>query len=241
MHPLSAASWLTLVADILKTSAFFSLFGHIKIIIMRLPRSSKTALKALSRASDGRPAARGFSASSRLAYFDYPRSHAPLAKVTDTPNFIDNQFQPSAATKWFEIHDPATNNVVNRAPQSTDEELQAAIASAEKAYPAWKATSVLTRQSIMFKFVSLIKENWDRLATSIVIEQGKTFADARGDVLRGLQVAETACGVTTQLLGDIMPVAKNMETKTFREPLGVVAAICPFSEPFSPSSSFSIG
>ena len=197
---------------------------------MPFPRTSKTAIRALSKSNGCRLAARSFATSSRLAYFDYPRSHAPLSKVADTPNFIDNQFQPSAATKWFDIHDPATNNVVNRAPQSTDDELKAAVASAEQAYPAWKATSVLTRQSIMFKFVSLIKENWDRLATSIVIEQGKTFADARGDVLRGLQVAETACGVTTQLLGDIMPVAKNMETKTYREPLGVVAAICPFSE-----------
>lgn len=89
----------------------------------------------------------------------------------------------------------------------------------------------------MFKFVSLIKENWDRLATSITVEQGKTFADAKGDVLRGLQVAETACGVTTQLLGDVFPVAKNMETKSFREPLGVVAAICPFSESSHPNGN----
>ena len=54
-------------------------------------------------------------------------------------------------------------------------------------------------------------------------------ADARGDVLRGLQVAETACGITTQLTGEVLEVAKDMETRSYREPLGVVAAICPFS------------
>lgn len=163
-------------------------------------------------------------------YFNYARSHEPISSPQDTPNFIDNQFTPSSATTWFDVHDPATNSVVTRAPQSSDDELRAAVASAQKAFPGWKATSLLTRQSIMFKFVSLIKDNWDRLATSITVEQGKTLPDARGDVLRGLQVAETACGITTQLLGDVLPVAKNMETRSYREPLGVVAAICPFSE-----------
>lgn len=159
----------------------------------------------------------------------YPTTHEPIQNPQDTPNFIDNQFVPSKATKWIDLYDPATNNLVTRVPQSTDEELKAAIDSAEKAFPAWRATSLFARQQIMFKYVALIRENWDRLAASITLEQGKTFADAKGDVLRGLQVAETACGITTQLLGEVLEVAKDMETRTYREPLGVVAAICPFS------------
>ncbi|KAI7076657.1 putative methylmalonate-semialdehyde dehydrogenase, partial [Hortaea werneckii] len=74
-------------------------------------------------------------------------------------------------------------------------------------------------------------ENMDRLAANIVLEQGKTFADARGDVLRGLQVVETACGITTQAPGEVLEVAKDMETRSYREPLGVTAAICPFNFP----------
>jgi malonate-semialdehyde dehydrogenase (acetylating) / methylmalonate-semialdehyde dehydrogenase len=159
----------------------------------------------------------------------YPSSHEPLQSPADTFNFIDNQFIPSQATKWIDLHDPATNNLVTRVPQSTDEELKAAVDSAEKAFPAWRAMSVLARQQIMFKYVALIRENWDRLAASITLEQGKTFADAKGDVLRGLQVAETACGITTQLTGEVLEVAKDMETRSYKEPLGVVAAICPFS------------
>lgn len=120
-------------------------------------------------------------------------------------------------------------------PQSTDEELNAAVASAQKAFPAWKATSLLHKQQIMFKFVALIRQHWDRLAASITLEQGKTFADAKGDVLRGLQVAETACGITTQLTGEVLEVAKDMETRNYREPIGVVASICPFSE-YGPES-----
>lgn len=160
----------------------------------------------------------------------YPTSHAQIPNPQDTQNFLDNKFVPSKTTQWIDLFDPATNNLVTRVPQSTDAELKAAVDSAQKAFPAWRATSLLARQQIMFKYVALIRENWDRLAASITLEQGKTLADAKGDVLRGLQVAETACGITTQLLGEVLEVAKDMETRTYREPLGVVAAICPFSK-----------
>ena len=160
----------------------------------------------------------------------YPTSHAETSSPYSTQNFIDNRFVDSKASSWINLHDPATNNLVTRVPQSTDAELNAAAASAQKAFPAWRATSLLARQQIMFKFVALIRQHWDRLAASITLEQGKTFADAKGDVLRGLQVAETACGITTQLTGEVLEVAKDMETRNYKEPIGVVAAICPFSE-----------
>ncbi|KAG5298219.1 methylmalonate-semialdehyde dehydrogenase [Histoplasma ohiense] len=162
---------------------------------------------------------------------NYPKSHAPLASPVNTCNFIDNKFVPSNASTWIDLHDPATNNLVTRVPQSTDAELRAAVESARKAFPAWRATSIMARQQIIFKFTNLIRANWDRLAASITLEQGKTFADAKGDVLRGLQVAETACGITTQITGEVLEVAKDMETRSYREPLGVVAAICPFNFP----------
>ncbi|KAI0838950.1 methylmalonate semialdehyde dehydrogenase [Hypoxylon sp. FL0890] len=161
----------------------------------------------------------------------YPTTHEKIATPEDTPYFLNNEFVPSKTDKFIELRDPATNNLVTRVPQMTDEELRAAVESAQKAFPAWKNTSVLARQQIMFKFVNLIRENWDRLAASITLEQGKTFADARGDVLRGLQVAEAACGAPELLKGEVLEVAKDMETRSYREPLGVVAAICPFNFP----------
>ncbi|KAI0206186.1 Aldehyde/histidinol dehydrogenase [Astrocystis sublimbata] len=162
---------------------------------------------------------------------NYPTTHEQISKPEDTPYFIDNQFVPSSADKFIDLHDPATNNLVTRVPQMTNAELEAAVASAKKAFPAWRNTSILARQQIMFKFVGLIRENWDRLAASITLEQGKTFADARGDVLRGLQVAEAACGAPEFMKGEVLEVAKDMETRTYKEPLGVVAAICPFNFP----------
>lgn len=158
-------------------------------------------------------------------------THEQIAQPQDTKNFIDNEFLPSTATEFFPVYDPATNNLVTRVPQTTDAELHAAVASSKKAFPAWRATSIMARQQVLFKFVHLIRSNWDRLAASITLEQGKTFEDAKGDVLRGLQVAETACGITTQIGGEVLEVAKDMETRSYREPLGVVAAICPFNFP----------
>jgi len=159
----------------------------------------------------------------------YPSTHEQIEAPVDTQNFIDNQFVPSKASTWIDLHDPATNNLVTRVPQSTDAELRAAVESAKKAFLSWRHTSILHRQQIMFKFVALIREHWDRLAASITLEQGKTFADAKGDVLRGLQVAEMACGIPAQMTGEVLEVAKDMETRSYKEPLGVVAAICPFS------------
>ena len=160
----------------------------------------------------------------------YPTNHTQTSSSYETRNFLDNRFEKSSSQTWIDLKDPATNKPVTRVPQSTDDELKAAVSSAKKAFASWKTTSLLHRQQIMFRFVGLIRQHWDRLAANITLEQGKTFPDAKGDVLRGLQVAETACGITTQLTGEVLEVAKDMETRSYREPLGVVAAICPFSE-----------
>src|SRR5271170_5168272 len=72
---------------------------------------------------------------------NYPVTHEQIAKPIDTHNFLDNEFVPSKASTWIDLFDPATNNLVTRVPQSTDEELKAAVDSAEKAFPAWRATS----------------------------------------------------------------------------------------------------
>ncbi|TKX23471.1 potassium-activated aldehyde dehydrogenase-like protein [Elsinoe australis] len=196
---------------------------------MSAASASKTATRRLhATASQLRPAATTSAASTPT---EYPKTHEEVQQVINTQNFLDNKFIDSKATQWIDLHDPATNNLVTRVPQSTDAELKAAVESAKRAFPEWRKTSLLHRQQIMFKFVALIREHWDRLAASITLEQGKTFADARGDVLRGLQVAETACGITTQLTGELLEVAKDMETHSYREPLGVTAAICPFNFP----------
>ncbi|CAK7207304.1 aldehyde dehydrogenase (NADP(+)) ald6 [Sporothrix eucalyptigena] len=209
-------------------------------MLPRIPyQSARTAARVVHVATTSSyTSRRAFQVSSRQANValkstatDYIRSHAKLVTVEDTPLFIDNAFCPSSATIFYDVHDPATNQLLTRVPQATHDELQAAVTSAARAFPAWRDTSIMARQQIMFKFVALIREHWDRLAASIVLEQGKTVADARGDVLRGLQVAEAACAVPELLKGEVLEVARDMETRSYREPLGVTAAICPFNFP----------
>ncbi|KAK9491518.1 Aldehyde/histidinol dehydrogenase [Lipomyces doorenjongii] len=175
--------------------------------------------------------ARALSAAAICRQTPYIANHDRIENPDNTRLFLDNQFLESKATTWIDLYDPATNNIITRVPQSTTEELAAAVDSAEKAFKSWRMTTLLTRQQIMFKFVQLIRRDWDRIAARITLEQGKTFADAKGDVLRGLQVAETACGITSQLTGELLEVSTDMETRSYREPLGVVAAICPFNFP----------
>lgn len=162
---------------------------------------------------------------------DYPTNHYDAKEPYLTPTFINNKFIKSDSQTWFDIHDPATNKVILKVPQSTSEELEEAIASAQSAFEEWKDFSIIKRQSIAFRFVELLKANQKRIAAIIVSEQGKTFPDAMGDVLRGLQVAEAACNIPNDMMAQSLEVARDMETKMVREPLGVVGSICPFNFP----------
>lgn len=114
------------------------------------------------------------------------RGFASVAPTT-TKMFIDGKFVESKAKDFIPISDPATNEVISCVPNCTQDEMQAALESSKKAFKTWSATSVLSRQQIMFKFQALIKENMDELAKVIVKENGKTIPDAHGDVLRGLR------------------------------------------------------
>lgn len=208
-----------------RTASRLTLSPSISTSIARMTSQDAAARRLAATAQHIRP----YSALASTAT-SFPQTHDKIAQPQDTPWFINNEFKASQATEWIDLYDPATNNLVTRVPQSTDAEMKAAVDAAQKAFPAWRATSVMARQQIMFKFVALVRENWDRLAASITLEQGKTFADAKGDVLRGLQVAEAACGAPELLKGEVLEVAKDMETRSYKEPLGVTAAICPFSK-----------
>ncbi|XP_022237193.1 methylmalonate-semialdehyde dehydrogenase [acylating], mitochondrial [Limulus polyphemus] len=152
--------------------------------------------------------------------------------VPTTKLFINGKFVESSASKWIDVHNPATNEVVTRVPICPKEEMEEAVASAKAAFKSWSNTSILTRQQTMFHYQSLIKKNMKRLAESITEEQGKTLVDAEGDVFRGLQVVEHACSVTSLQLGESLPsIAQNMDIHSYRIPLGVCAGVTPFNFP----------
>lgn len=158
------------------------------------------------------------------------RSYGTSAPTTKL--FINNAFVESKTDKWVDVHNPATNEMVIRVPEATQAEMQAAVDAAKQAFPKWAETTVLTRQQIMFRFQQLIKDNMSRLAANITEEQGKTLVDAEGDVQRGLQVVEHCCSIPSLQLGETLQgIAKDMDTMTYRMPLGVVAGITPFNFP----------
>ncbi|KAK7694789.1 hypothetical protein QCA50_001977 [Cerrena zonata] len=149
----------------------------------------------------------------------------------NTKNFIGGEFVESKTSDWIEVADPATQTVLTRVPETTNAEFDQAVASASEAFKSWKRSSVLTRQRFIFELQHLLRKHGDAIANSIVLEQGKTFADAQGDLLRGLQVVESASGIPTALLGDNIEVSKDMDTSVRRLPLGVCASIAPFNFP----------
>jgi malonate-semialdehyde dehydrogenase (acetylating)/methylmalonate-semialdehyde dehydrogenase len=110
--------------------------------------------------------------------------------------------------------------------------MEEAVVAAKEAFRSWSKTSILSRQQIMFKFQHIIKDNMKLLAKNITLEQGKTLADAEGDVLRGLQVVEHSCSITSLQLGESLSgIAKDMDAMSYRIPLGVCAGITPFNFP----------
>lgn len=149
-----------------------------------------------------------------------------------TQMFLDGKFVDSNASKWIDVHNPATNEVVTRVPQNTQEEMERAVESAKSAFRSWSKTSPLKRQEVMFKYQALIKDNLKEIAKLITLEQGKTLPDAEGDVTRGLQVVEQCCSLTSSLMGENLPgITKDMDLISFRTPLGVCAGIAPFNFP----------
>jgi malonate-semialdehyde dehydrogenase (acetylating)/methylmalonate-semialdehyde dehydrogenase len=166
------------------------------------------------------------SVSTRTAY---TRS---LASVPTTKLFIDGKFVESTTSQWIDVHNPATGEVLTRVPQATPAELRQASDNCAHAFKTWKETSVLTRQNIMLKLQGLLKDNINEIARSITREQGKTAADAEGDVFRGIQVVEHACAIGNLALGEHLPnIGKDLDTYSYRTPLGVTAGICPFNFP----------
>ena len=154
-------------------------------------------------------------------------NRAPTVKM-----LLDGQFIESRSNEWHDVVNPATQQVLAQVPFATDAEINAAIASAKEAYKTWKHTPIAARARIMLKLQALVRESMSRIAQTLSAEQGKTLADAEGDVFRGLEVVEHACSIGSLQLGEFAEnVAGGVDTYTMRQPIGVCAGITPFNFP----------
>lgn len=145
---------------------------------------------------------------------------------------IDGQWVESQTSEWHDIVNPATQQVLAKVPFATADEVNAAIDAAQRAFQTWKLTPIGARMRIMLKLQALIREHSKRIAVVLSAEQGKTIADAEGDIFRGLEVVEHACSIGTLQMGEFAEnVAGGVDTYTLRQPIGVCAGITPFNFP----------
>ncbi|MGM7719499.1 CoA-acylating methylmalonate-semialdehyde dehydrogenase [Metabacillus sp. Hm71] len=152
--------------------------------------------------------------------------------VQTLKNFIGGQWIESTGNQIEEVPNPATGEIIARVPISTREDLDNAVAVAKEAFKKWRKVSVPKRARILFRYQQLLVENWDQLATLVTLENGKSYNEAYGEVLRGIECVEFAAGVPTLMMGQQLPdIATEVESGMYRYPIGVIGGITPFNFP----------
>ncbi|MEY3636985.1 MAG: Methylmalonate-semialdehyde dehydrogenase [Pseudomonadota bacterium] len=152
--------------------------------------------------------------------------------VTSIAHFISGQTTAGTSTRAQDVFNPATGAVTGRVHLANVQDVAQAVASAQAAFPAWADTPPLRRARVMFKYLELLNQNRDTLARMITAEHGKVFTDAQGEVTRGIDIVEFACGIPQLLKGDFTDqVSTGIDNWTLRQPLGVVAGVTPFNFP----------
>jgi malonate-semialdehyde dehydrogenase (acetylating)/methylmalonate-semialdehyde dehydrogenase len=152
--------------------------------------------------------------------------------TTTIAHFISGQTTVGSASRSQDVFNPATGAVTGRVVLANSHDVNTAVASAQAAFPAWADTPPLRRARVMFKFLELLNQHRDELARMITAEHGKVFTDAQGEVTRGIDIVEFACGIPQLLKGDFTDqVSTGIDNWTLRQPLGVVAGVTPFNFP----------
>jgi malonate-semialdehyde dehydrogenase (acetylating)/methylmalonate-semialdehyde dehydrogenase len=156
----------------------------------------------------------------------------PYASTSDVAHWWAGREQPGSAATRLPVFDPATGQVARHVLAASAADVQAAVASAVAAQPGWAATPPIRRARVLNAFLALLNRHRDELAAIITAEHGKVFSDAQGEVTRGIDIVEFACGAPQLLKGDFSDDASSgIDNWTLRQPLGVVAGITPFNFP----------
>ena len=152
--------------------------------------------------------------------------------TTTLTHFIGGKRVAGTSKRYGDVYWPMTGEVAARVPLASAADVAAAVANAKAAQPAWAATNPQRRARVMMKFVELLNRDMDKIADALAREHGKVLLDAKGDIQRGLEVAEFACGIPHLLKGEYTDGAgPGIDIYSMRQPLGVVAGITPFNFP----------
>ncbi|MGF1729428.1 CoA-acylating methylmalonate-semialdehyde dehydrogenase [Photobacterium kasasachensis] len=148
------------------------------------------------------------------------------------PLYIDGEFRQSQSLQWVDVTNPADNSVIAKLPCATEDEIEEAISSAYETFKSWKEVPVPERARLMLNYQQLLKTHHDEIATLLSSETGKIFADAKGDVWRGIEVVEQAANIASLMMGETVEnVAKEIDTYSIMQPLGVCCGVTPFNFP----------
>lgn len=155
-----------------------------------------------------------------------------MSEVKTLGYFVDGKSRQSKTKKYYDIYDPNTGEVIANAPCCTEDEVNSAVAAAVKAFPEWRDVPVMKRVQVLYQFKRLLEEHMDELTMSVCRENGKVWQEAKGDVLKSIEVVELACGTPSLMMGEsLMDTSNSYDTVMYREPLGVFVGLVPWNFP----------
>jgi malonate-semialdehyde dehydrogenase (acetylating)/methylmalonate-semialdehyde dehydrogenase len=148
------------------------------------------------------------------------------------PNFVAGRWTNAGATESLEVRNPATGEWLGATPLSTRADVHAAVQAALSAFPAWRVTPAVERARVLFRLKTLLDRHKDELARDLTREHGKLVAESAGEIQRGIENVEHACGIPTLMMGETLEdIARGIDCETIRQPLGVFAVITPYNFP----------
>ena len=146
--------------------------------------------------------------------------------------FINGKSELSTTKKYYDITDPNTGIVIAKSPCCTEDEVNRAVDAAQRAFPSWRDTPAMARVQVLYRFKRILEENMDALTMSVCRENGKVWEEAKGDVLKAVEVVELACGAPSLMMGGaLMDTSRNYDTVMYRESLGVFVGLVPWNFP----------
>jgi malonate-semialdehyde dehydrogenase (acetylating)/methylmalonate-semialdehyde dehydrogenase len=147
-------------------------------------------------------------------------------------NYINGEWVNSTGTETVEVINPANEEVLALSPLGTSKDVEKAVMAAKEAFKTWRKTPAIDRTQYLFRLKTLLEENFETLVKLCTQEHGKTLIESRGDVRRGIQMVETACGIPTLMMGQSFEdIATGIDCQAIRQPMGVFAGITPFNFP----------
>ena len=147
-------------------------------------------------------------------------------------NYVGGAWREASSSETLAVRNPASGEEIARVPLSGGADIDAAVQAAKAAFPSWRATPATERARVLFRLKALLEENKEDLARQLTIEHGKVIAETRGEVQRGIENVEHACGIPALMMGDtVEEISRGIDCASWRQPMGVFSIITPYNFP----------